>query len=42
MPQVGIAAIPAAELAARRERLLEHVGELGATGYVLFAPSYIQ
>jgi len=33
--------ISAAEFQGRRERLLEHVGGLGATGYVLFGPSYV-
>jgi Xaa-Pro aminopeptidase len=33
--------IPAAELRERRERLLEHVRTLDATGYVLFSPSYV-
>ena len=34
--------IPAAEFAARRERLLEVVREASLTGYVLFDPDYIQ
>ena len=34
--------IPAAELAARRETLLQHVRSHGLTGYVLFDESYIQ
>jgi Xaa-Pro aminopeptidase len=33
--------ISAAEFRERRERLLEHVRGLGATGYALFAPSYV-
>jgi Xaa-Pro dipeptidase len=33
--------ISAAEFQERRERLLEHVQGLGATGYALFAPSYV-
>jgi Xaa-Pro dipeptidase len=38
-PRTGI---PAAELEARRERLLEHVRREGLSGYVLFDASYIQ
>ena len=38
-PRTGI---PAPELQARRERLLEHVHRAGATGYVLFDAGYIQ
>jgi len=34
--------IPPAELAERRERLLEHVRSAGQSGYVLFGASYIQ
>ena len=34
--------IPAAELAARRERLLEHLRSNDLTGYVLFGEDYIQ
>ena len=34
--------IPAAELQARRETLLEHVRSNGLTGYVLFGEDYIQ
>jgi Xaa-Pro aminopeptidase len=34
--------IPTTELAERRERLLEHVRRVGASGYVLFDESYIQ
>ena len=34
--------IPAAELAARRETLLQHVRSHSLTGYVLFDESYIQ
>jgi Xaa-Pro aminopeptidase len=34
--------IPAAELQARRETLLEHVRSLGLTGFVLFDQDYIQ
>jgi Xaa-Pro aminopeptidase len=34
--------IPAAELEARRETLLEHVRSSGLTGYVLFGEDYIQ
>jgi Xaa-Pro aminopeptidase len=34
--------IPAPELNARRERLLEHAGGLGLGGYVLFDEKYIQ
>src|SRR3954451_22282580 len=33
--------ISAAEFRARRERLLERVSDLGATGYALFGPSYV-
>jgi Xaa-Pro aminopeptidase len=33
--------ISAAEFRERRERLLEHVREVGATGYALFGPSYL-
>jgi Xaa-Pro aminopeptidase len=33
--------IPAAEFGERRERLLEHVRELGATGYAVFGPEYV-
>src|SRR4051795_12987786 len=36
------AGIPAAEFEERRERLLEHVRAVGATGYVLFGQAYIQ
>jgi Xaa-Pro aminopeptidase len=38
-PRTGI---PAAELEARRERLLEHVRRAGLGGYVLFDQQYIQ
>jgi Xaa-Pro dipeptidase len=38
-PHTGI---PAAELEARRERLLEHVRREGLSGYVLFDAGYIQ
>jgi Xaa-Pro dipeptidase len=38
-PRTGI---PAPELEARRERLLEHVRRANATGYVLFDAGYIQ
>ena len=34
--------IPAAELAARRETLLEHIRSHDLTGYVLFGEDYIQ
>jgi Xaa-Pro dipeptidase len=34
--------IPAAELGARRERLLEHIRSLDLSGYVLFDEKYIQ
>ena len=34
--------IPAAELAARRETLLEHIRSNDLTGYVLFGEDYIQ
>jgi Xaa-Pro dipeptidase len=34
--------IPAEELQARRERLLEHVRGLGLTGYALFGADYIR
>ena len=36
------AGIPSAELAARRERLLQHVGSGGLTGCVLFDEHYIR
>jgi Xaa-Pro aminopeptidase len=36
------AGIPAAEFQERRARLLDHVRELGASGYVLFDAAYIQ
>src|SRR3954447_17446428 len=39
---IPAAGIPAAEFEERRERLLEHVRAVGATGYVLFDQSYIQ
>jgi Xaa-Pro aminopeptidase len=39
LPTTGI---PAAELQARRERLLEYIRSHGLTGYVLFDQSYIQ
>jgi Xaa-Pro aminopeptidase len=39
---MSVAAIPDVELAERRERLLEQVAQLGASGYVLFDASYIQ
>jgi Xaa-Pro dipeptidase len=39
MQQTGI---PAAELAARRESLLQHIRDHGLTGYVLFGEDYIQ
>jgi Xaa-Pro dipeptidase len=39
---MSVAAIPVAELEERRERLLDHVRELGASGYVLFDADYIQ
>src|SRR3954447_17633159 len=38
-PRTGI---PAAELAARRERLQEHVRAEGLSGYVLFGADYIR
>ena len=38
-PRTGV---PAAELAARRERLLEHVRAEGSSGYVLFGADYIR
>jgi Xaa-Pro dipeptidase len=37
-----VATIPPVELAERRARLLEQVRATGASGYVLFGPSYIQ
>src|SRR3954454_14011645 len=39
---IPAAGIPAAEFEERRERLLEQVRAVGATGYVLFDQSYIQ
>ena len=39
---MSVAAIPAAELEERRERLLDQVRLAGASGYVLFDASYIQ
>src|SRR5262249_8336956 len=33
--------ISAAEFGERRQRLLDHVRDLGATGYALFGPSYV-
>jgi Xaa-Pro dipeptidase len=39
---MAVAAIPAAEFQERRERLLDQVRLLGASGYVLFDPAYIQ
>ena len=39
---IPVAGIPAEELEERRESLLELVRSRGATGYVLFDPSYIQ
>ena len=39
---VSVAPIPAAEFEERRERLLERVRQLGASGYVLFDADYIQ
>ena len=39
---MSVGPIPAAEFAERRERLLEHVTEIGASGYVLFDAGYIQ
>jgi len=39
---MSVAAIPAEEFQERRERLLEEVRRAGASGYVLFGPSYIQ
>jgi Xaa-Pro dipeptidase len=38
----AVAPISAAELQERRERLLDQVKQLGASGYVLFDPAYIQ
>jgi Xaa-Pro aminopeptidase len=38
----SITSISAAEFAERRERLLEHVGTEGCSGYVLFGADYIQ
>jgi len=42
VPPVQATGIPAPELEARRDRLLEHVRAHGLTGYVLFDQSYIQ
>jgi Xaa-Pro dipeptidase len=39
---MAVAGIPAAEFAERRERLLDDVRQLGASGYVLFDADYIQ
>src|SRR5260221_5854617 len=39
---MSVAAIPSAELEERRERLLDHVRQVGASGYVLFDVDYIQ
>jgi Xaa-Pro aminopeptidase len=39
---MSVGPIPAAELEERRERLLDQVRQLGASGYVLFDASYIQ
>jgi Xaa-Pro aminopeptidase len=39
---MSVTAIPGAELEERRERLLDEVRQLGASGYVLFDPDYIQ
>jgi len=39
-PTTGVG-ISAAEFADRRARLLEHVGAVGAAGYVLFEPTYV-
>jgi Xaa-Pro aminopeptidase len=39
---MSVGPIPVAELEERRERLLDQVRELGASGYVLFDPDYIQ
>src|SRR5690242_13159429 len=33
--------ISATEFQSRRERLLDHVRDLGAAGYALFGPSYV-
>jgi Xaa-Pro aminopeptidase len=41
-PTSAVAAIPAAEFQERRDRLLEQVRLLDASGYVLFDPAYIQ
>lgn len=39
---MSVGPIPAAEFEERRERLLEHVRQIGASGYVLFDASCIQ
>jgi Xaa-Pro dipeptidase len=39
---MSVGAIPGVEFAERRERLLEQVRQLGASGYVLFDAAYIQ
>jgi Xaa-Pro aminopeptidase len=39
---MSVGPIPVAELEERRERLLDEVRQLGASGYVLFDPDYIQ
>jgi Xaa-Pro dipeptidase len=39
---MSVGPIPAAELEERRERLLDQIRQLGASGYVLFDASYIQ
>jgi Xaa-Pro dipeptidase len=39
---MSVAGIPAAEFEERRERLLDQVRQLGASGYVLFDDAYIQ
>jgi Xaa-Pro dipeptidase len=39
---MSVAGIPAAEFEERRERLLDQVRQLGASGYVLFDAAYIQ
>src|SRR5437763_2652282 len=42
LKETAATGIPAAELHARRERLLEHVRSLDLTGYVLFDEKVIQ
>jgi hypothetical protein len=39
---MSVAGIPAAEFEERRERLLDQVRQVGASGYVLFDAAYIQ